>query len=234
MPRTGASRVWDTGEVLFERPYREWAERFGAHHLIMHRGDLLTVLASALQQGTLLFGKQLVGLEPAGDRTRLRFADGTAAAAEIVIGADGVNSRVREILLGPEPPIYSGTVAYRAIFPASLLRGDPISFDSTKWWSDERLPSQEDRHFIIYYLTAQRDEIYFVTGSPEPHWDGNISSVPARYEGDPRLLRGFPFGGDPRDRGLSGGQQMAVARAPAAADVERRRHRAAGRFLPTR
>ena len=179
VPATGASRVWDTGQVLFQRPYAQWAERFGAQHLIMHRGDLLDVLVSALPDGTIRFGRRLVGLDPAGPRTRLSFADGSTEEADIVIGADGVNSRVREILLGPEPPIYSGTVAYRAIFPASLLHGALPTFDSTKWWSDERLPTQEDRHFLIYYLTRQREEIYFVTGSPAPEWDGNVASVPA-------------------------------------------------------
>ena len=197
IPQSGASRVWDTGEVLFARPYRQWAERFGASHLIMHRGDLLSVLAGALQPGTLKFGKRLVGLAPEAERTRLDFADGATAVAEIVIGADGVNSKVREILLGAEPPIYTGTVAYRAIFPTALLRGAPLTFDNTKWWSDERLPAQEDRHFLAYYLTARRDEIYFVTGSPEPHWDGNVASVPAEmaeiracYEGfHPEVIR---------------------------------------------
>ena len=109
VPQTGASRVWDTGEVLFQRPYKEWAQRFGAHHLIMHRGDLLEVLCSALRPGSLQMGKQLVGLETFGDETRLVFADGTHDTARVVIGADGVNSKVREILLGQEPPIYSGT-----------------------------------------------------------------------------------------------------------------------------
>ena len=191
VPRTGASREWDTGRVLFQRPYTEWARRFGAHHLIMHRGDLLTALASVLEPGTMQFSKRLEGLEPRGGTTRLRFEDGTSAQAEIVVGADGVNSKVREILLGYEPPTYSGTVAYRAIFPTSLLRGELPLFDSTKWWSDERLPSQEDRHFIVYYLTAQRDEIYFVTGSPSPEWDGNVSSVPASMEEIRACYEGF-------------------------------------------
>jgi 6-hydroxynicotinate 3-monooxygenase len=191
VPQTGASRVWDTGEVLFQRPYKEWAARFGAHHLIMHRGDLLEVLSSALQPGTLNFGKQLAGLTPSGGGTRLEFADGSQTEADLVIGADGVNSKVREILLGPEPPIYTGTVAYRAIFPASLLAGPKLANDSTKWWSDERLPAREDRHFIIYHLTAQRDEIYFVTGSPEPHWDGNVASVPAPMQQIRACYEGF-------------------------------------------
>ena len=178
VPETGASREWDTGRVLFQRPYRRWAERFGAAHLIMHRGDLLAVLAAALAPGTLAFGKRLAGLARAGTGMRLSFADGAAATADLVIGADGVNSRVREILLGPEPPTYTGTVAYRAIFPARLL-GTPLAYDSTKWWSDARHPAQEDRHFISYYLTRRRDEVYFVTGSPAPDWDGNVASVPA-------------------------------------------------------
>jgi 6-hydroxynicotinate 3-monooxygenase len=179
VPQKGASREWDTGRVLFDRPYHDWAARFGAHNLIMHRGDLLATLTRALEPGTLHFGKRLQDLEPEGDRTRLVFEDGQAVTADIVIGADGVNSRVREIILGVEAPIYTGMVAYRSIFPTALLQGAPLSYDSTKWWSDERLPAQEDRHFIIYYLTAARDEIYFVTGSPEPDWDGNVSSVQA-------------------------------------------------------
>ena len=179
VPETGASRVWDTGEVLYNRPYTEWAARFGAQNLIMHRGDLLSVLAESLPPDVVRFDKRLVDLAEAGGQTRLSFADGSHDMADLVIGADGVNSRVREILLGVEPPTYGGTVAYRAIFPTALLRGALPAFDSTKWWSDARLPAQEDRHFLIYYLTAQRDEVYFVTGSPAPRWDGNVSSVPA-------------------------------------------------------
>ena len=52
----------------------------------------------------------------------LRFADGTTAQADAVVGADGVHSLVREIILGPEAPIHKGRIAYRAVFPA-LLNG---------------------------------------------------------------------------------------------------------------
>ena len=71
-------------------------------------------------------GKRLVGLEPRGDGVTLAFEDGTRAHADAVIGADGVHSLVREILLGPDRPIHRGRVAYRAVFPAALLNG-PIS-----------------------------------------------------------------------------------------------------------
>ena len=57
------------------------------------------------------------------NEVRLTFADGSVEAADIVIGADGVNSKIREHLLGAEPPRYTGYVAHRAVFPASLLMG---------------------------------------------------------------------------------------------------------------
>ena len=57
------------------------------------------------------------------DAIRLVFENGAAVDADIVIGADGVNSKVREYLLGSEPPRYVGMAAHRAIFPTTALRG---------------------------------------------------------------------------------------------------------------
>src|SRR5437773_562487 len=88
--------------------------------------------------------------------------------AGVNIGADGVNSKVRELLLGPEPAKYTGVVAYRSIFPVSRLTR-PLETDGCKFWSDERHWANEDRHFIIYYTTKDKKEVYFVTGSPDPN-----------------------------------------------------------------
>ena len=191
-PRNWYSREWDTGKILFEPSMQEWTRRFGIPHLVMHRGDMQAVLTAALKPENMKFGKRLDGLEEsaAGDMT-LVFADGTKAKADIVIGADGVNSKIREVLLGPEDPIYTGFVAYRAIFPAALLGDYRVAADTTKWWSDERHPANEDRHFIVYYLTKARDEIYFVTGSPDPNWQGGTQPVPCATEEIKRCYEGF-------------------------------------------
>jgi 6-hydroxynicotinate 3-monooxygenase len=197
IPQRHLSREWDTGRVLFEIRPEPWAERYGMPNLIMHRGDLQAVMASALAAGTIRFDKHLLGLRHGPGGVWLEFADSTTAEADIVIGADGVDSRVREILFGVEPPIYTGVVAYRAIFPTALLGAKGLTSDMSKWWSDERHPAAEDRHFIIYHLTRRRDEVYFVTGSPEPDWDDGIASIPvdmaeirACYEGfHPEVLR---------------------------------------------
>ncbi len=178
VPREYQSREWDTGRILFDVPLAQWHRDYGMRYLILHRGDLQAILAGARAPGTLRFGRRLLGFTSSpGGGMRLTFEDGSMAQADLVIGADGVDSRVREILQGEAPPTYTGVVAYRAIFPTALLGGQGLLADTSKWWSDERLPAKEDRHFIIYYLTTRRDEVYFVTGSPEPHWDSGIASI---------------------------------------------------------
>lgn len=190
-PRNWYSREWDTGRILFAPSMQEWEKEYGIAHLVMHRGDMQAVLTDALRPGTMKFGKRLVGLEETRSDMKLVFEDGAQAEADIVIGADGVNSKIREILLGPEDPTYSGFVAYRAIFPTARLGRYRVAADTTKWWSDERHWAKEDRHFIVYYLTKARDEIYFVTGSPDPNWQGGVSPVPCEMDEIKACYAGF-------------------------------------------
>ena len=191
VPERHLSREWDTGRVLFDVPLQDWAARYGMPNLIMHRGDLQASLAAALDPGTIVFDRHLRGLQTQPGGMRLEFADGATADADIVVGADGVDSRVREILQGAAPPLYTGVVAYRAIFPTALLGGKGLESDFSKWWSDERHPAEEDRHFLIYHLTERRDEVYFVTGSPDPHWDASVSNVPAPIDEIRACYEGF-------------------------------------------
>ena len=171
LPKTWHSREWDTGRLLFAQPEEEWHRQYGEPHIILHRGDLQDALAKQLKPGTLVFEKQLVGIDEVGSRLKVRFKDGTSVDADLVVGADGVNSVVRDLILGPEKPKYTGVVAYRSIFPTSRL-SRPLETDGCKFWSDERHWAQEDRHFIIYYTTRDKKEVYFVTGSPDPNWEG--------------------------------------------------------------
>ena len=161
-PRTWNNREWDTGAVKYELPLGQIAEdRFGAPYLQMHRGDLHKALLSAVPDEDIELDKRLSGVTSASGGLTLSFADDTSAEADLVIGADGVHSQVREILLGAERPTPTGRVAYRATFPAALLNA-PVG-ECTKWWGP-------DRHIVIYYVTAARDEVYFVTSLPDPAW----------------------------------------------------------------
>src|SRR5437667_5818048 len=100
-PRSWNNRDWRTGEVKFDMIFGESAEqKFGAPYLLAHRGDLHAALASIVPGDCIRLGHKLVGLDPSADGIRLSFANGRAASADAVVGADGVHSLVRDILFG--------------------------------------------------------------------------------------------------------------------------------------
>jgi 6-hydroxynicotinate 3-monooxygenase len=161
-PRSWNNRDFDTGEIRFDMIFGETAEkRYGAPYLLAHRGDLHAALTSVVPENVLRLDHQLVSLERRTDGSvRLSFANGVKADADAVVGADGVHSVVRDALFGGDAPAFTGRVAYRTVFPATLLDGYQID-DCTKWWGP-------DRHIVIYYVKPDRSEVYFVTSQPEP------------------------------------------------------------------
>jgi salicylate hydroxylase/6-hydroxynicotinate 3-monooxygenase len=157
-PYSHLNRDAYTGELLRELPMPE--SLYGAPYLCMHRADLHDALASAVPAETIHLSKKLTGLDQAGGVVTLRFEDGSTAQADAVVGADGVHSIVRDIIVGPDAPIHKGRIAYRAVFDAKLLDGFDIGPSRTKWWG-------RDRHIVIYYTTKAKSELYFVTSVPE-------------------------------------------------------------------
>jgi 2-polyprenyl-6-methoxyphenol hydroxylase-like FAD-dependent oxidoreductase len=133
----------------------------------------------------ICLNKKLVALDQTAHGVELQFADGTRAEANAVVGADGVHSIVRDIIIGPDAPIHRGRIAYRSVFASALLNGFDIGRSRTKWWGP-------DRHIVIYYTNCARSELYFVTSVPEPaewmtreSWSakGDVRELRKAYEG---------------------------------------------------
>jgi len=177
-PYSHLNRDGYTGEMTRELPMPE--SLYGAPYLCMHRAELHDALASAVPADIIHLGKKLVGLDQKGGEVTLSFADGTTAIAGAVIGADGVHSIVRDIIVGPDAPIHRGRIAYRAVFPAHLMSGFDIGRSRTKWWGT-------DRHIVIYYTTKAKSEVYFVTSVPEEA--GWVTKESWSAKGDVRELR---------------------------------------------
>lgn len=160
------SRDGESGEYLARIPLGDYAKKeYGASYITIHRGDMHALQIDSLEAGSVHYGKRLETLKDEGDHVRLSFQDGTEVTAGIVIGADGIHSKVRETLLGVEAPSYSGWVAHRALIRGAQLAEFADEFEPcVKWWT-------ADRHMMVYYTTAKRDEYYFVTGVPHEAWD---------------------------------------------------------------
>lgn len=179
--RARLHRDFDTGRIQSEFDMYSVEQKFGAPHLMMHRGDLHSALLSLLPPDIVHLDKKLQRFEQSAEGVRLYFADGSEARADAMVGADGVHSVVRKQLFGDESPNYTGRIAYRATFPASRLQGVEIGDVATKWWGP-------DRHIVIYYITARKDEVYFTTSIPAEKPDleswslkGNLSELRAAF-----------------------------------------------------
>src|SRR5262249_52618547 len=117
------SRDFDTGRLTYIIRCKTLQDLYGATVLTIHRAELAQILVLALRPGTLHLDHSLTAIDDSGSKVRLTFTNGVTANADIAVGADGINSKVREILLGPEPPKYSGDVNYRGLYPISRLNG---------------------------------------------------------------------------------------------------------------
>jgi salicylate hydroxylase len=115
-------RNWRDGRVLARQPMgAAWEAGFGAPYYTVHRADLHRILASQVPAGRIQLGRRLVGFAAGGPGVTLAFADGATAAAELLVGADGIHSIVRERVAGAGAPVFSGTSAFRGVAPMELL-----------------------------------------------------------------------------------------------------------------
>jgi 2-polyprenyl-6-methoxyphenol hydroxylase-like FAD-dependent oxidoreductase len=108
-PEGQEMRLFDTGGALLRRDVPGADDRYKPE---IDRGQLRTLLLDSLVPGTVQWGRQLTEVTP--DRV-LRFADGTSAACDLVIGADGAFSRVRPAV-STAVPAYSGVTFLEARF----------------------------------------------------------------------------------------------------------------------
>ena len=97
--------------------------RYGAAYATVARPDLHGLLLSAVQgQGvSLQLNTTLTEVQEAPDAVRLRTASGQTLTTPLLVGADGLWSRVRQHLLPDAPPRVTGHLAFRAMVKQSAL-----------------------------------------------------------------------------------------------------------------
>lgn len=118
-------RLWNTGDTwkLFDLGVESKA-RYGFPYITVHRNDLHQVLVKAVEAaspGAIRLDHRFTGIEQRDGHVTLSFHDKPSATFDVVIGADGVHSRMREILFGSGPAKFTGIVAWRGVIPAELL-----------------------------------------------------------------------------------------------------------------
>ena len=159
-PRARQLRRWDNGQVLARAPLADVCERdFGAPYYNFHRAELLDVLVGAVPDGVVHLDHRCVALTQRADHVEVQFHNGMVADADLVVGADGIHSTVRSVIVGPDSPRFSGDVAYRALVPANRLKHLDFDLDFTNWLGP-------NRHFVHYLVGAGARYVNLVAAVP--------------------------------------------------------------------
>ena len=155
--------------------------RYGSPYATIHRGDFHALLRNALkaQEGVQLNAGSLVsGFLQNEEGVTLHMADGHKAQGDILIGADGLWSRVRQQLLNDGTPQVTGHLAYRALVRQSSLPEELRSQQVTAWLGP-RL------HVVQYPVRGGEwlNVVAIVHGrmyGDAAYWDHSASSVELR------------------------------------------------------
>ena len=122
-----------SGRILTRMPLGTWiAERHGAPYWVVHRRDLQAALlecAHATPSITIRTNFSVAMLSDHGDHVTVRDPDGAEMRGPMLIGADGIRSRVR-VALVPDPQLrFSGKAASRTLLLPEAARalGDPAA-----------------------------------------------------------------------------------------------------------
>ena len=131
-------------------------ERFEAPYWVVHRADLQTILLDAVRSEPsirLVMGRTVESVETSSSQASLTWISAGGAQetlkVDLIVGADGVWSKVRQQLGDRTPPTYRGYVAWRATFERKAAPPE-LAGDETGLW----LGSQG--HVVHYPIAGGR------------------------------------------------------------------------------
>jgi 2-polyprenyl-6-methoxyphenol hydroxylase-like FAD-dependent oxidoreductase len=141
------------GKLLASIPQSPLGKELGTPAFIVHRAEYLHILASQLEgSGIIHLNSDCTGFEQDEDGVTAHFADGHKEYGAVLVGADGIHSVIRTILLGDEPLRYAGYTAWRAMPAFNHPSIDP------------HILQQGEGRGQIFGIYPAKDKIYWFAG----------------------------------------------------------------------
>ncbi|WP_017672688.1 FAD-dependent monooxygenase [Blastomonas sp. AAP53] len=184
-PPTITMRDGRTSREILKIPLGDSARnRWRAAYVTLHRADLVAILADALEQaqpGSLRTGVALTVIENRPDGVTVTTQTGETLSADLLLGADGIRSVVRQHLFGDDAARFTGHVAWRAL--VRIDKADPAAPPAgVGAWIGPR------RHAVTYRIRPDLVNLVAVTEQAdwrEEGWNlpGDIDRLRAEFAG---------------------------------------------------
>jgi 3-hydroxybenzoate 6-monooxygenase len=138
--------------------------RYGAPYVVVHRSDLHGILLDACRHAgvQLETGRQVDRIDSTDDTAFTYCSNGSVFESDVVVGADGLNSTLRDSIVGDQP-VASGYVAYRGAVPVEQMSAE-INLDEVVAWIG---PSCH----LVQYALRQRQVVNQVAVFRSPAFD---------------------------------------------------------------
>ena len=138
-------------EICRQRLEGSFQSRFGYSYRVGHRGDVQKVLLQAARSYPdlieLHLGESVRSFVQGEGEVTVTLESGATAVVSALIGADGLWSVVRQVILRDGPPRVSGHIAYRAVLSVPEISPDLLS-DNVEVWVGPR------HHLVCYKVSG--------------------------------------------------------------------------------
>ena len=162
------------GAVLGELPLgTTFANRFGTTYQVVHRADLLAALVEVAESSpriNLRTGSRVSCYRANDGGMTALLEDGGEQDADVLIGADGIRSRIRAQLLDDGPPVFAGHVLYRALVDIEAVPSD-VDTTSVNLWL------HEGGHVVHYPVSGGRK--FNIVAAVNENWHSEGWSEPS-------------------------------------------------------
>jgi salicylate hydroxylase len=177
-PEAGASVHYQTGEVLYyTQRDSDFRKTYGAEYYQIHRADLHGALADAVRardSQAIRLNHTFKSAVQSDGRVTATFANGQSYTGDVLIGADGVRSGVREFLYGGGAPRFTGQAAFRGLVDAEPVRAHIVPTPSSTALGPGRI--------FTRYFVRHRTLVNFVGIARTDAWKEEGWSIPATVE----------------------------------------------------
>ncbi len=187
-PRSVVVRDWDDGRELRRTPMEGAEAKYGAGYYLLHRADLLRILAEPVAGVTLELGARVEAVASTDRQAVVTLSGGRQFECDLVVGCDGIHSLVRKTLHGAQSPRFTGNMCWRALTPVDAFPLGLVAPDMTIWMG--RLG-----HIVVYYVRGGKF-VNMVASRETDHWVEESWSVESSAQ---EMSAAFPtVGGDMR------------------------------------